>query len=349
MFFAIAFITPFFLGWIDPRDFYSAASGIKDVSLAFEGEFAKLEKGDWVPNTVSHFVGQGGFHSDGIVFLEWQTPTESGPLFQRLSLRQSGFFRKETRPPDTPATQMESQRGSTVSLAGNTESFAMLWPTALFYAIPDRSRTEWKDEGDQVLDGINCRVFSWTTGRNIWRFWIDPLKGGNAIRFDKMVEGKLRQRTDRYGFVQVAGKDGKKYFAPTSAVSESFFDPRAPKGSQIRETPVTRTNYRIAPSTIIVNSGRSADSFEVKPKKDALRKDLDAKPQAPPTDVPSNGKSPPVRPINDPSDAAEKKRELLAGTKYRPSVDWSSPLSWALAGAGVAVICVGLFLHRRST
>jgi hypothetical protein len=331
----------------DPREFYTAANGITDASFTFEGEFGKLDKDGWIPNTATSFVGQGGFHRDGVVFLEWQGASPTGSVLNRVSVRESGIVRKEVTLPGLPPRQTES-KGSFASLASNTETFAMVWPTCIFYAISSQTRPEWNDEGDQPIDGVPCRVFAWKAGTSTWRFWLDPAKEGNAVRFEKWSNGKLRLRTSGYSFAQIFGKDGKKHLVPVSARTESFWDTNAPKGSQFVDKPVTRADYRIVPTTVIVNSGRNADSFEIKRSQTVRVVDLDNKNTTPPTDTPKPGKSTHVRVLNDPAEAAVKERELLEGlNESKTSIDWNAALSWGLAGAGLAAVCIGITLYLR--
>src|SRR4028118_783676 len=83
---------------------------IRDAGCAFEGEFADIDRhGEWA-GEIHRFVGRGGWHKEGVVFVEHHQQTEHGIVRFAKSLDRGGNWVERTFGPSKdspPAGQVQ--------------------------------------------------------------------------------------------------------------------------------------------------------------------------------------------------------------------------------------------------
>ncbi|MGL4463090.1 MAG: hypothetical protein ACRC1K_13155 [Planctomycetia bacterium] len=334
-------------------------SSILDAAFDYECEIGSYVDGAFVrDNRYLSFVASGGWHRDGVCFLDSRQPAAGGLNGTKYSFDAAGkveSLASLANPKFRPVA--DSKKFTPIMLTNQLESFVHFWPLPYFLTLPGSTHTTVVKEPDETVDGAKCAVFRVPgAGARFQRVFLDLEKGCNARRIDVFNGADLVFRVHGVELSETTDFNGRPRWFPVKAWLDVYanLDLRRTEDGRIErqggrkylDVPSQRREFRVTANSIMLNKGRSKESFSLDIPKDAIPRDTIRKID-PPKDM--------VPPMMNPADLtaslerANKERDDLirdAGPRRPSSSSTTAYIGCAIAGAS---LLVGSLWYRRRT
>lgn len=328
---------------------------IADIEFIFEVESGPLKGNDWEsPDQIHRTKGKFRYHRDGVLYLESYKPNEGGTMIERMSMRKGGNYRVRYDFPDPRhPPEQQTRRALASDCYDAVESPVTAWPIPFFEFNSRKLESDIEFLGSEQVDGFMCAKFALSDGKVFRRvYWLDEQRGGNVLKFECYVNGKLDHRTRDVQLVELVDSKGQRHWMPASLVCDGFrkIDPASIASGRVEfsKTATYRTVYRFLRHTMKINVGIPADSLEVRfdPRHVVFDRDLHPSQRGEGTPLIQGPKVTPAE-VREALKQADIEVGQLLQQARRREIDWVLVASIACAVLGVVGLVVLWYLRQR--
>ena len=133
-------------------------------------------------------------------------------------------------------------------------------------------------EGDQVIEGHKCEIFSFIMGKDfeiasvknaagLIRFYLDMQRGGHALKSEILAGGEIVSQVVDIKLEEFTTQDGAKLWLPVSGKSEGIFPKNAKSNENYKPgAVVNQETYSVMRGSVKINKSPDDKAFTLKLK-----------------------------------------------------------------------------------
>lgn len=137
-------------------------------------------------------------------------------------------------------------------------------------------------EGDAVIDGHKCEIFSFVMGKDyetisvknaalVFRFYLDMERGGHAIKYEMLLANEIVQQIVGVQLERFKTQTGDEYWFPVSSRFEGLITKNSRSKDKYKPgTVINLENYSVMQSSIQFNKKPGDAQFKIKLKDGTL-------------------------------------------------------------------------------
>lgn len=267
-----------------PAFFDSIYEKMNDVFFEYEGQ-VKVHIPDKSGNKVDawhdldNFSGSILYRKDGSIKLESihiETYPNSKPLKRHYML--STIKDMSTKYEGRDDLQGAEKKISSFNDTYYPGSVSRIFMVPYIKALSHYPKARMIHEGDEVIDGHKCEIFSFIMGKDfetstvknaagLMRFYLDMQRGGHALKFEMLAGGEIVSQVVDINLEEFTTQNGLKFWLPVSGKFEGIF----PKNTKSNEnykpgSVVNQETYFVMRGSVKINKSPDEKSFILKLK-----------------------------------------------------------------------------------